>query len=30
MQYAITRADDYLAHFGIKGQKWGVQNDLEG
>lgn len=23
--YAITRDEDFLAHHGIKGQKWGVR-----
>lgn len=22
----LTRADDFLAHYGVKGQKWGVRN----
>lgn len=25
MQYAIIRSDDYLAHYGVTGQKWGVR-----
>lgn len=25
MQYTITRSDDYLAHHGVKGQKWGIR-----
>lgn len=24
MQYTVIRSDDYLAHHGVKGQKWGV------
>ena len=27
--YAIDRSDEYLAHYGIKGMKWGVRKALE-
>ncbi len=27
--YAIERSDEYLAHYGIKGMKWGVRKALE-
>ena len=23
--YGVTRSDEYLAHYGIKGMKWGDQ-----
>lgn len=26
MEYAIQRSEDYIAHHGVKGQKWGVRN----
>ena len=25
MDYAVVRSEDYLAHHGVKGQKWGVR-----
>lgn len=27
--YAVDRSDEYLAHYGIKGMKWGVQKAIE-
>lgn len=27
--YAIDRSDEYLAHYGIKGMKWGVRKAIE-
>ena len=27
--YAVERSDEYLAHYGIKGMKWGVRKALE-
>ena len=27
--YAVDRSDEYLAHYGIKGMKWGVRKALE-
>lgn len=27
MRYLIIRREDYLAHHGIKGQKWGIRHD---
>ena len=27
--YAVDRSDEYLAHYGIKGMKWGVQKALQ-
>lgn len=26
--YAVNRSDDFLAHYGIKGMKWGVQKAI--
>ena len=28
--YAIDRSEEYLAHYGIKGMKWGVRKAIEG
>lgn len=25
MEYRVVRSDDYLAHYGVKGMKWGVR-----
>lgn len=27
--YGVTRTDEYLAHYGIKGMKWGVRKAIE-
>lgn len=27
--YGITRTDEYLAHYGVKGMKWGVRKAIE-
>lgn len=27
--YGITRSDEYLAHYGVKGMKWGVRKAIE-
>lgn len=24
--YGVERSDEYLAHFGIRGMKWGIRN----
>ncbi len=27
--YGVTRSDEYLAHYGVKGMKWGVRKAIE-